>query len=217
MTIRRGEDWGREVRRPSELRVVGSDERLEGAVEGLAEQDERLARALTDGSGSATAVSGGDIYRTLGATPIGSRSSLRELPLDLLGVGLVDGTRIEAVAHIVARRPRFRGSWWQGAVLFVMNAQFHGELDLAPRGHPNDGFADALWCASRLSVRQRWLAARHARQATHLPHPGIEVARVQSRRWSFDEPLLVFADGALMGSSKAITVEVHPDAAKVFV
>ena len=203
MTIRRAADWGREVDRPSDLRVVADDA--------------ALARALTDGSGRSTAVSGGDLHRTLGCAPIGSRTSLRELPLDLLRVGLVDGTQVDAVAHVVLHRPRFRGSWWRGEVLFVMNAQFHGQLDLAPRGHPNDGFADALWCSQRLSTRQRWLAARRARQAAHLPHPGIEAARIRSRSWSFDEPLLVIADDVLVGSSDVVDVEVRADAATVFI
>lgn len=203
MTIRRGEDWGRGVERPSDLRIAVDD----GA----------LARALTDGSGRATAVSGGDMYRTLGATPIGSRSTLRELPLDLLRVGLVDGTQVDAAAHVVVRRPRYRGSWWRGEVLFVMNAQFHGQLDLAPRGHPNDGFADALWCTGRLSARQRWLAARRARQADHLPHPEIEAARIRSRTWSFEEPMLVIADDLFVGSGDTVAVEVRADAATVFI
>lgn len=74
-----------------------------------------------------------------------------DLPVERsLGSVLVDGRLHWFVAHLVARR-----SWWRGRTLAVMNAQWLGGWDLAPRSHPDDGLLDVtdgtlpLWTAGR--------------------------------------------------------------------
>ena len=203
MTIRRGEAWGHPVQRPSDLRIVASDR--------------ELAMVLSGGATTSVSVSGGDMYRTLGAHSANERTTMQQLPVDLLRVSLGEGRSVDAVAHVVARAPRWRGSWWRGDVLIVMNAQFMGAWNLAPRGHPNDGVAEVLQVDPGLGVRQRWMAARRARYAAHIPHPEIHSERITSRSWEFDRPLEIRADGRRVGHTDQLTVEVLPDAAVVYV
>ena len=63
-----------------------------------------------------------------------------------------------------------------GRVVAVMNAQWIGRWDVAPKGHPNDGMVDVLdgnlGLDDRLKVRSRLITG------THVPHPGIAQARV---------------------------------------
>ena len=66
-----------------------------------------------------------------------------ELPIDLLEVATDRGAAI-ACAHVLVRSSWSRGGWWHGPVIAVMNAQFLGDWDVAPRGHPNDGRVEVV-------------------------------------------------------------------------
>jgi hypothetical protein len=203
MTVAPGAPWGTEVPRPDGLRV--------------AVDDRAAALAVTDGTDRPVALGGGDLLRTVGGRPPDGRSRLLRLPVDLLHVELDDGTTAAALAHVVARSPRRRGSWWRGEVVVVMNAEFLGPLDVAPRGHPNDGRAEALWCGPELGWRQRLAAARRARRAAHLPHPSIHTRSIRRRSWELRRPLDVHVDGVRIGRTSALTVSVRPDAGHVLV
>lgn len=202
MTIRAGDEWGRPVSRPTGLRSV--------------DDDAALVAALTDGSESPTAIAGGDIARTLGSPSPETRDEIIEYTVDLMRVVLDDGIEHIAISHVVARSPWWTGSWWHGPVLAVMNAEFLGKWDVAPRGHPNDGRVETLRCASGFPIRQRIAVARRLSSGTHLPHPGIATRSVQHADWTFERRLTVFVDGLDVGRSHRVEVTTLPDAANIF-
>jgi hypothetical protein len=201
MTIRRGDPWGRPVPRPAGLRVV--------------DDDAALAAALADGTGQPTAVASGDLLRTLGNPSLVDRTQLGEFPIDLMEVRLDGGVTRTAVAHVVVRSPWWRGSWWTGAVIAVMNAEFHGAWDVAPRGHPNDGRVEVVEADASLSIRQRAAARRRLALGTHVPHPSIATRSIREHTWSFARPMCVAVDGRPAGRSTTLRVAVLPDAAVV--
>lgn len=204
MTIERGAPWGRRVPRPDGLVTVGGDA--------------ALAAALTVPHHAPVTVRRGDMARSLGVAGAdlpATSDMINELPIDLLQVRLDGGTSLTAVAHVVARSPWTRGQWWRGPILAVMNAEFIGDWDVAPRGHPNDGRVETFAVDPAMSVRQRMSARRRLRTATHVPHPQITVRSVRSATWTFPDPLEVAVDGRHVGRARTIEVTVVPDAAVV--
>jgi len=199
MTISKGADWGEPVERPPGLRV--------------ATNDHDLAVMLADGSARPTAVSGGDVHRTVGGRPLGRRDELLALPFDLLRVTLDDAQPVTAVAHVLARSPWRIGGWWRGDALAVMNAEFVGDFDVAPRGHPNDGRAETLRIGPDMGFRQRWEVRRRLPGARHLPHPAIVTRSIRSMTWDFDRPRVISADGRKLGIARRLIVDVEADAA----
>ncbi|MGB3734953.1 MAG: hypothetical protein WA964_08360 [Ilumatobacter sp.] len=202
MTISKGSDWGDVVARPADLRVAASDH--------------DLATMLADGSGQPTAVSAGDVHRTVGGRPLDDRDELLSLPIDLMRVSLDDAEPVAAVAHVLARSPWRAGGWWRGEVLAVMNAEFVGDLDVAPRGHPNDGRAESFHVGAQMGLRQRWEVRRRLPSARHLPHPEIAVRPIRSMTWDFDRQRAVVVDGRGVGCARRLTVHVDADAAVLY-
>ena len=139
-----------------------------------------------------------------------------EFPLDLVDVELDGGAPVVAVAHVVARLPALRGGAWRGPIVVVMNAEFIGVADVAPRGHPNDGRVETLVVDESMTVRQRWASRRRLRNAMHLPHPQISTRSVRTATFDFDVSLRVLADGVDIGAARSMTVTVRPDAAIVY-
>jgi diacylglycerol kinase family enzyme len=150
---------------------------------------------------------GGDLCRTVGGkgdeTRIRSERAM-QLPVDL-GSVLLDGRQHWFVAHLVVRR-----SWWRGRVVAVMNAQWIGPWDVAPKSHPNDGLLDVfdgdLSFDDRLKVRGR------LRTGTHVPHPAIAQSRVAALQIEFDRPTPVWLDGERVGSARTLSIRTEPDA-----
>lgn len=202
MTIRKGEAWGSEVERPDGL-VVARD-------------DHELAELLHAGEPRPVAVAGGDLLRTVGGRPPEGRSTLLALPVDLVLARLDDGDPLPAIAHVVARRPWWSGSWWRGEVVVVMNAEFHGKADVAPRGHPNDGRVETLTTVA-MTLRQRLEVRRRLPAGGHLPHPDIETGSTRATAWEFRRPLTVLVDGVPAGTARRLSVEVVADAGVVHV
>ena len=201
MTIGRGEAWGELVARPPLVRE--------------ARDDAELADLLAAGAEPPVHVVGGDVARTVGARPPGARDEVLALPLDLVDVRLDGGEPHLVAAHVIARPPRWRGGELRGPLLAVMNAEFVGERDVAPRGHPNDGRVEALLVDPSMGLRQRLELGRRLRAATHLPHPAVTVRSVRRAAWDFDRPMVVVADGRRLGRCRRLEVEVRPDAAVV--
>jgi hypothetical protein len=199
MTISKGVSWGTEVTRPPGLRIAGDDA--------------ELARLLSDGTGAPTAVAAGDMFTTVGARPLAERTDLLALPVDLVSVSVDEGTPHTFVSHLVVRNPARRGGWWRGSVLVVMNAEYIGSADVAPRGHPNDGRVETLFATKKLKFRQRVALRGRLRNASHLPHPHIATKPVRNGTWSFDAVMEVRADGRRLRSGREVVIEVHPDAA----
>ena len=206
MTIKPGDQWARQVPRPETLVTVDSDH--------------ALVEALEDDAGTPVAVAHGDLARTLGVSPSSRRrlagDTVNELPIDLVRVTLDGGAPYTACAHVVARSPWRRGHWWRGPILAVMNAEFIGDWDIAPRGHPNDGRVEVVEVDARMSLRHRLAARRRLRSAGHVPHPDIITRSVRTRTWTFPHELDVLVDGRLIGRASTITVTVVPDAATVY-
>lgn len=211
MTVERGAAWGRLIACPADLREVGSDR--------------DLALALTDGSGLPTAVRSGDMLRTLGGrvardpAPNGNGTEREVLaaPVDLIGL-LLDGRSPEhAVAHVLVRAPRRRGGPLRESIILVMNAEFMGPWDVAPRSHPNDGRVEVVSCTAAMGVRQRLAARRRLTTAEHVPHPDVSTRSVTEASWTFDRPMVVVADGHPLGTARTLEMVVRPDAATLHV
>ncbi len=202
MTIRPGESWGREVPRPGDLVVV--------------DDDAALASAISRADGPPVAVGSGDLGRTLGLRPLDRRSTVNEFSIDLLRVRIDDGAPILACAHVLARSPCSRGHWFRGRILAVMNAEFVGAWDVAPRGHPNDGRMEVFEVDPSMSVRQRIAARRRLHTGTHVPHPRVSTRSLRTGTWTFSRPLDVVVDGRRIGRASSLAVDVVPDAAIVY-
>jgi hypothetical protein len=197
MTVERGHGWGERTAAPADLVVVRND-----AEAGALAQRRRSAGEPIPPIG----VLDGDLRRTLGGLPVASLDGeVGRFVVDL-GVAELDGRRCWFVSHLVARR-----RWWTGDVLAVMNAEFLGRWDVAPRSHPNDGRLDVLR-VSRMRLGQRWQAWRRLPTGTHVPHPSIATERVTTLDVTFAQPAPVRLDGVMAGSVSHLVVRVEPDA-----
>lgn len=203
MTIRRGDDWGERAPLPSDIVVVS--------------RDQDATNHLRDGR--PVLLSGGDMFRTLGGTGTGPAEAGEgvRVTLDLMRV-VVRGVTFTALSHVVIRRPWWRGGPFRRRVTAVMNAQYMGDRDIAPRGHPNDGRMEIVEVDSSTRARQRLAAWRRARTGTHLPHPSITVRSATSFQATVDDHRsVVIVDGVRVGtcgrSPDGAAVELVADAA----
>jgi hypothetical protein len=202
MTIRRGEAWGEPAACPDNVRVVPTDRDLRDWV--IWHRSRNLDIAPVG-------ISGGDMARTCGGAT-GPHPTAAKVSLDVMRVVLDDGEPTWGVAHVVARR-----SWLSGELVFVMNAQFLGPYDLAPRSHPNDGRLDLLRVDPGMGRRGRLQARQRARTATHLPHPKLSMRSAAEFDVSFDNPLVVWIDGVRVGLATQLSVVAEPDAMHAFI
>lgn len=203
MTVRRGEPWGAPGRLPDDGVVVHSDLAARRVV-----TEARRMKAPPPALGLVA----GDLARTCGATGDEGRlhtDDAHRLPVDL-GEVLVDGGLHFFVAHLVARRP-----WWRGRVVAAMNAQYLGRWDVAPRSHPDDGRLDLL--EADLPLGDRWEAHRRLPTGTHVPHPGIRERRVRATQLDLVAGTRVWLDGECVGPARALSIRVLPDALTVVV
>jgi diacylglycerol kinase family enzyme len=102
-------------------------------------------------------------------------------------------------------------------VVAVMNAQYAGRADVAPRAHPGDGQADVVTVAAAMEVRARWQAARRLPTGTHLPHAAIAVRRARELTIELAAAAPVTADGCGIARARAFTVTVEPAALTICV
>ena len=201
MTVRRGSPWGEAGDAPADLVVVEGDAAARRVVE-----EARRAAAPVPALGLAR----GDLCRTLGGR--GDRSRLApgtdgvRAPVDL-GSVLVDGRHHWFVAHLVARR-----SWWRGPIVAVMNAEFLGDWDVAPRAHPGDGLLDVVRVAAGMSLAERLRPRRRLPAGAHVPHPAITIERRPAVQLAFDRATPVWLDGVPVGEARNLSVRLEPDA-----
>jgi diacylglycerol kinase family enzyme len=193
VTIAKGQPWGALAPLPASAPIVVSD-------------------ADAAAASGVVGLVGGDLCRTLGGRGSRERLSSSEamtFPVDALAVSLDGGRPVRAVAHVVART---RG--WRHAFV-AANAQWIGPLNVAPRGHPDDGLVDVLaWDLGWRSARK--VLAR-MRQGAHLPHPAISASSGPSVTVAFGSPRTVWADGVRVGCARTLAVTVEPDALRVVV
>lgn len=203
MTVEKFQPWGAAGALPPDGVVVASDR----AARAVAEEARRAGREVP-----ALGLLGGDLCRTVGGR--GDERRLRSseamtLPTDL-GSVLVDGRQHWFVAHLVVRR-----SWWRGRVVAVMNAQWIGAWDVAPKSHPGDGLLDVL--DGDLSLDDRLKARTRLPTGTHVPHPGIAQRRVPALQLELDRPTPVWLDGERVGLARTLAIRLEPDALSVVV
>jgi len=149
-------------------------------------------------------LAGGDLARTLG----GSGAMDVAFPVDL-GQVLVDGRLHLFVASCVVRN-----RWWT-RTLAVGNAQWLGEWNAWPRGHPNDGRLDLL--DARLAAGDLRKVRARLRTGSHLPHPGIGERRVRAETVELERPLGVWLDGERIGDGRTFAFRCLPDALRILV
>jgi hypothetical protein len=154
---------------------------------------------------------GGDLCRTLGGTATDPNAlagpTAATFPVDL-GEVLLDGRYRCFVAHLVVRR-----RLWAGRTIVAANAQWLGEWNVAPRGHPNDGVLDCFDSALRLAdlrpIRSRLPTG------SHLPHPRIEHRRTAAWTVELDRRMAIRLDGDLVGQAGTLAIRCRPDALRV--
>ncbi|CAN5271026.1 hypothetical protein BH23ACT2_BH23ACT2_18020 [soil metagenome] len=198
MTIEKGRAWGTSGPMPPDGVEVRSDAEARAVAERARRSDEPIPPM---------GLLGGDLCRTVGGR--GHSERLRsadavQLPIDL-GAVLLDGRLHWFVAHLVVRQ-----SWLWGRVVAVMNAQWIGRWDMAPRSHPNDGLLDVF--DGDLSFDDRLKARHRIPSGTHVPHPGIAQRRVPALQLELDRATPVWLDGVRVGSARALSIRIEPDA-----
>lgn len=199
--------WGEQTARPDGIRSVAGDR--------------EFALAMSDGSGTPTTVASGDLRRTVGGVADGPARSVASgqvlaLPIDLIDLRLDGRASGPAAAHVLLRSERRRGGLLRGPVVMVMNAEFMGNWDIAPWGHPNDGKVEVVSCGPELSLRQRLAARRRLANGTHLPHPDISIRSLATASFRFDHPMVVVVDGQRLGCARSVEFDVRPDAAMLY-
>jgi hypothetical protein len=206
VTVRKGVDWGERRAVPIEVRRVPDDRALHEWI------CAHRVKGLPIGD---VAITGGDLARTLGGAN-GSAEAATYAPLDVVRV-VADGSSTTpsttwCAAHVVARR-----SWWTGELLVAMNAEFLGELDIAPRAHPGDGVIDVVTVDPAMSLRTRRQARHRARLGAHLPHPQITVRRTATLQATFRRSMTVWVDGVRWCQATTLELQVEPDAYHAYV
>ncbi|CAB5120950.1 unannotated protein [freshwater metagenome] len=206
MTIRRGSDWGRLGTPPEDLPSARSDREI----------GEHLGNGL-----NTIRLCGGDMFATLGGSTSESPTPSLELPIDVMQISFKHSRDSElkirvASSHCVLRAINARGGWFRGSSVAVMNAQYLGKWDVAPRGHPNDGRVEVLEVDARMSVRQRMIARLRMKTGTHLPHPDISVKSVSEFTWS-GSALTMWIDGAKIGVVQFVEIQVMKDFATLWI
>lgn len=205
MAVRRNADWGEVGRPPVDLPWF-ADEVAAAA---------HLTRSVAESKVPVEiGLVGGDMVTTLGSGPEPVRYVLDALDVsvDLATTGANGSTRhLIALSHVIDR-PRRRTS---GARRFLMNAEFVGSLDVAPRGHPNDGTFEVVDLAETMSFRQRRMAVRRMPRGEHVPHPEVSVRRSTSESWNVATEL--FVDGCIVRGAVRVSVTIVPDAVVAWV
>jgi len=201
--VRPGQGWGQPGPLPLGAVICGDDAEAGAAVRGA---------GLAGLGFPPLGLLGGDLWRTLGS-PGGGERRLRAdggtaASVDVVEVQL-DGHTDWFVAHLLAR-----DGWWRGRIVAVMNAEFLGTWDLAPRSHPGDGRVEVLDADPPLGDRLE--ARRRLVRGTHLPHPDITVRRVTEAELDLSGRR-VWLDGVLRGPCHHLSLRVLPGALQVVV
>jgi hypothetical protein len=203
MTVERGRDWGRAAPLPDDGVVVRSDAEARAVVERA-----RRAAAPVPPLG----LLGGDLCRTLGGRGDERRlfsPAATTVRCDL-GSVLVDGRLHWFVAHAVLRR-----GWWRGRVVAIMNAQWRGQWDVAPRAHPGDGLLDVL--DTDLAPGDRWKARARLPSGSHVPHSGIRTSRTAAVAFELAPPLDVWLDGERVSRARSLAVRLESEALTIVI
>jgi hypothetical protein len=208
VTVRPGDEWGTVAVPPPNIERVRDDAAL-GELLGT--------RRRVSIDAPTVALAQGDLLRAIGGGTdrLSDGGVVALLPCDALRLVVDDAEPVWAVAHVVVRHRRF--GWWRGRVVAVMNSQYLGRWDVAPRAHPNDGRADVVTIAPTMSSRARWEARRRLPTGTHVPHPDISTRQTRSISIEVQRGEEVWIDGMRRRHAGRVEVTVVPDALTVVV
>jgi len=235
MTIKRGQPWGDRGILPPHLPVAATD------AEAAALLNTGCREFVISGGDMWRTVGGSATNHSLTDTTT-STSTARDiiagppdnqertvLRLDSMEASFTQGgfnqhRCIFSHAVFAARRSQIRPHFLARVVdtlipvdtSFVMNAQFLGPLDVAPRSHPNDGRIEVLTVPKSLPWRQRRQFQYRLRTGTHLPHPQISMRSV-ANSWSPGRPGLVMLDGVHLGLVTDLNITIVPDSITVWI
>lgn len=203
MTVRKGQRWGAPGALPARGVIVRSDAEARAVVTAARRSGEPVPPL---------GLLGGDLCRTLGGP--GDEDRLRSpeavtVSCDL-GSVLLDGRLQFFLAHLVARK-----HWWGSKVFVAMNAAWWGPWNLGPRAHPGDGLLDTY--EARLPLRQALQVRARLPMGSHLPHPNIRERRTKAVQVDLGGPVPVVLDGQRVGTARALSLRVEPDALIVVV
>jgi hypothetical protein len=215
--VRPGEPWGGAATGPADIEVGGGDPDLAAVLAA------RLGARVRFEPAAAS-----DFARAVGlgvpAAPPASEVAVDALRLD-------GGTW--AVNAVVVGRPPDRTGWWTAAPwvtvtvdgrpfydgratgIVVANGQYLRGLDLVPRGHPGDGWAE-LQCYS-LARGERAALRRRLRTGGHVPHPRIRQGRARAVEVVATRPLALEVDGEAAGRAARVRAVVVPGAIRLLV
>ena len=205
MTVRRGAAWGTLGPAPDGLVLVRTDAELGAIVNAARSTGTPLPPC---------GLLGGDLMRTVGGTGDAGRFDgvVVAMPVDIVRVRVDDERTAWFASHLVAR-----ASWWRGPLVAAMNAEFLGDWDVAPRGHPDDGRVGLVEVSARFGVRQRWAARRRLPAGTHVPHPDIATREVAAATLDLSAPTPLQLDGVVWGRARRLELTVEPDVLTVVV
>lgn len=198
MTIRKGEQWGRRIAKPSRIRHVSSDAEL-------AQCSSEDFISLGDG----------DIYATIGSpTMLPDLDECTLLPIDALHVKILslDASEKYCTAASCVEIGSFISLLKSGRYICVTNGGIVSGRNFAPRAHPNDGRLDIMLVAESMSFRDRLTARKKAITGTHIPHPSISLRQDETfsaKRLGERDKLQI--DGVTVANWIEVSVSIVPD------
>jgi hypothetical protein len=206
-----GKEWGAPCDAQPDLEVHGGDTDLASAV---AQHPGTLIR-FTPNADS-------DIARAVGLRA-GDPQRNWAVPMDVLRI---DDEKLEgriAVNMAILGTPPDEANWRShtlsidvdgtttpGFCAVVATGQYRNGLDLVPRSHPGDGWAELQ--LYNLPARHR--AAMKDRLATgsHLPHPNITQRRIHTTTLTTPTPLQFDLDGLRLDPVQSVSITVVSNA-----
>lgn len=217
--IRPGSEWGTPTDESPLVTVTGDDHDLAArlAAPGPSEVSP-LVRFVPRGS---------DLARAVGLLPTDPDPDrpTRGIALPLDAIGTDRGPAVNSVVMgpapdrlrrwhragplqvTVDGREVFAG---EATTVVVMNGQYLGGADLAPRGHPGDGRLEVQVYA--MTAGERAAMRRRLPLGTHVPHPRILTGTGREIRIEAGRTRPVALDGHDAGSVATLAVRVRPGA-----
>ena len=198
MTIRKGEQWGTRISKPSRIRHVSSD-----------------AEIAQCSSEDYISVGGGDIFTTLGSPAfISDSDECTLLPMDALQVKILlsDASEKSFTAASCIEVGSLMSPLKSGRYICVTNGGIVSGRNFAPRAHPNDGRLDIMLVAETMSFRDRLTARKKALTGTHVPHPSISLRQDETfstKRLGERDTLRI--DGITAANWLEVSVSIVPD------
>jgi hypothetical protein len=203
VTIGKGLDWGVAAPFPEGAPIANTNRELRQLV---------LSGSLIVG------LAGGDLFRTVGGSPLSPPHNARlrsddpahfpiHMPVDVVDVELDDDVKTSFVTHLVGH-----DFGWRNAIA-AMNVDFWGRYQLGPHAHPGDGVIDVY--SGALKLADLFKIAPRARTGTHVPHPSIGLQRASVVDLKLRRKLRVVIDDEPFGRASSFRFTVRPDAVTI--